>query len=75
MLQDLDCVFYSPISQHFRNSPKASKVQAMVDHVDDFDYFIAVSELDALALESNLMVRDKAQVKSLNIRVWQVFQM
>lgn len=43
------------VSQYFRNSPKASKVQAMVDHVDDFDYFIAVSELDALALESNLI--------------------
>lgn len=43
------------VSQYFRNSPKPSKVQAMVDHVDDFDYFIAVSELDALALESNLI--------------------
>ncbi|MDE6583524.1 MAG: excinuclease ABC subunit UvrC, partial [Clostridia bacterium] len=43
------------VSQYFRSSPKPSKVQAMVDHVDDFDYFIAVSELDALALESNLI--------------------
>lgn len=43
------------VSQYFRNSPKPSKVQAMVDHVDDFDYFIAVSELDALGLESNLI--------------------
>lgn len=43
------------VSQYFRNSPKPSKVQAMVDHVEDFDYFIASSELDALALESNLI--------------------
>ncbi len=43
------------VSQYFRNSPKPSKVQAMVDNVDDFDYFIATSELDALGLESNLI--------------------
>lgn len=43
------------VSQYFRSSQKPSKVQAMVDHVDDFDYFIAVSELDALGLESNLI--------------------
>ncbi len=43
------------VSQYFRNSPKPSKVQAMVDNVHTFDYFIATSELDALALESNLI--------------------
>lgn len=43
------------VSQYFRSSPKPSKVQAMVDNVDDFDYFITVSELDALGLESNLI--------------------
>lgn len=43
------------VSQYFRSSPKPSKVEAMVRSVDDFDYFIAVSELDALALESNLI--------------------
>ena len=43
------------VSQYFRNSPKPSKVQAMANNVDDFDYFIAVSELDALGLESNLI--------------------
>lgn len=43
------------VSQYFRSSPKPSKVQAMVDHVDDFEYFIAMSELDALGLESNLI--------------------
>ena len=43
------------VSQYFRNSPKPSKVQAMVDNIDSFDYFIAMSEMDALALESNLI--------------------
>lgn len=43
------------VSQYFRNSPKPSKVQAMVDNVEIFDYFITMSEMDALALESNLI--------------------
>ena len=43
------------VSQYFRSSPKPSKVQAMVDNISDFDYFITVSERDALALENNLI--------------------
>ena len=43
------------VSQYFQSSPKPSKVQAMVDSIDDFEYFITVSEMDALALESNLI--------------------
>lgn len=43
------------VSQYFRNTQKPAKVQAMVDNIDDFDYFIAMSELDALGLESNLI--------------------
>lgn len=43
------------MSQYFRNSPKPAKVKAMVDNVDIFDYFITMSEMDALALESNLI--------------------
>ena len=43
------------VSPYFRNSPKPSKVQAMVENVADFDYFITMSEMDALALESNLI--------------------
>ncbi len=43
------------VSQYFRNSPKPSKVQAMVENVANFDYFITMSEMDALALESNLI--------------------
>lgn len=43
------------VSQYFRNSEKPTKVQAMVDNVDSFDYFITISEMDALALENNLI--------------------
>lgn len=43
------------VSQYFRSSPKPSKVQAMVENIDDFEYFITVSERDALALENNLI--------------------
>lgn len=43
------------VSQYFRASQKPPKVQAMVDNVDDFDYFITMSEMDAFALENNLI--------------------
>ena len=43
------------VSQYFRDSVKPSKVQAMVNSVDIFEYFITISELDALALENNLI--------------------
>ena len=43
------------VSQYFHSSPKPSKVQAMVDNIHSFDYFITLSEMDALALESNLI--------------------
>lgn len=48
-------VLKNRVSQYFQNSPKPSKVQAMVDCIDDFEYFITISEMDALALESNLI--------------------
>lgn len=38
------------VSQYFRATQKPVKVQAMVDSIDDFEYFIASSEMDALAL-------------------------
>ncbi len=43
------------VSQYFHSSAKPSKVEAMVSNIDDFDYFVSLSELDALALESNLI--------------------
>lgn len=48
-------VLKNRVSQYFHSSPKPSKVQAMVDSIDDFEYFITISEMDALALESNLI--------------------
>ncbi|MDD4815574.1 MAG: excinuclease ABC subunit UvrC [Clostridia bacterium] len=49
------------VSQYFNNKPEKNangytfKVKAMVDKIFDFEYFITLSELDALALESNLI--------------------
>ena len=43
------------VSQYFNNSNKLPKVKAMVDHIDDFEYFITLSEQDAFALENNLI--------------------
>ncbi len=43
------------VSQYFHNSLKQSKVQAMVDHIADFEYYITLSEQDAFALENNLI--------------------
>ena len=43
------------VSQYFHNSQKLPKVQAMVDHIADFEYFITLSEQDAFALENNLI--------------------
>ncbi|MBQ7885226.1 MAG: excinuclease ABC subunit UvrC [Clostridia bacterium] len=43
------------VSQYFHNSSKLPKVQAMVEHIADFEYFITLSEQDAFALENNLI--------------------
>ncbi len=43
------------VSQYFHNTQKQPKVQAMVDHIADFEYFITLSEQDAFALENNLI--------------------
>ena len=43
------------VSQYFNNSEKLPKVQAMVEHIADFEYFITLSEQDAFALENNLI--------------------
>lgn len=47
------------VSQYFNNSPKPTKVVAMVEHVEDFEYFITLSERDAFALENNLIKKYK----------------
>lgn len=43
------------VSQYFHNSQKLLKVQAMVEHIADFEYYITLSEQDAFALENNLI--------------------
>ena len=43
------------VSQYFHGGKKQAKVQAMVDHIADFEYFITLSEQDAFALENNLI--------------------
>jgi len=43
------------VSQYFHKSQKMPKVQAMVEHIEDFEYFITLSERDAFALENNLI--------------------
>lgn len=43
------------VSQYFNSSEKQPKVQSMVEHIYDFDYYITLSEQDAFALENNLI--------------------
>ena len=43
------------VSQYFMKTQKQFKVQAMVEKIADFDYFLTPTEIDALALESNLI--------------------
>ena len=43
------------VSSYFNNSSKNSKVSAMVNHIDWFEYIITPNELDAFALENNLI--------------------
>ena len=43
------------VSQYFHKSQKLPKVQAMVEHIADFEYFLTPSEQDAFALENNLI--------------------
>ena len=43
------------VRQYFDGGQKHVKVQAMIDNIDDFDYIITTSELEALILECNLI--------------------
>ncbi len=43
------------VSQYFNHSKKLQKVENMVSNVYSLDYFVTLSESDALALESNLI--------------------
>ena len=47
------------VRSYFTAQPHYAKVQAMVDRVDDVDVILAATNLEALALESNLIKRHR----------------
>ena len=47
------------VRSYFTAQPHSAKVQAMVDRVDDVDVILAATNLEALALESNLIKRHR----------------
>ena len=50
------------VRQYFHNSPKPEKVTKMVENIADFNYIITDSEIDALALENNL-IKDRKSTR------------
>ncbi len=58
-------VLKNRVRQYFHSSPKPSKVQAMVDNIADFSYIVAPTEVDALALENNLIKKYKPKYNIL----------
>ncbi len=53
------------VRQYFHGSAKPSKVAAMVENIDDFYYIITNTEIDALALENNLIKKYKPKYNIL----------
>ncbi len=58
-------VLKNRVRQYFHSSPKPSKVQAMVENIADFSYIVAPTEVDALALENNLIKKYKPKYNIL----------
>ncbi len=58
-------VLKNRVRQYFHSSEKPSKVRAMVDSIADFYYIVAPSEVDALALENNLIKKYKPKYNIL----------
>lgn len=58
-------VLKNRVRQYFHSSAKPEKVAAMVEHIDDFYYVITQSEIDALALENNLIKKYKPKYNIL----------
>ena len=48
-------VLKNRVRQYFHASQKSEKVSAMVENIEDFYYIITKTEIDALALENNLI--------------------
>ncbi len=53
------------VRQYFHASAKPEKVLAMVENIDDFYYIITKTEIDALALENNLIKKYKPKYNIL----------
>lgn len=58
-------VLKNRVRQYFHNTPKPEKVMQMVANVADFNYIITGSEIDALALENNLIKKYKPKYNIL----------
>lgn len=58
-------VLKNRVRQYFHNSPKSEKVMKMVENIADFNYIITSSEIDALALENNLIKKYKPKYNIL----------
>ncbi len=58
-------VLKNRVRQYFHNSPKPEKVMKMVENIADFNYIITNSEIDALALENNLIKKYKPKYNIL----------
>ena len=53
------------VRQYFHSSAKSEKVATMVEHIADFYYIITQTEIDALALENNLIKKYKPKYNIL----------
>ena len=58
-------VLKNRVRQYFHTSVKSEKVTAMVEHIADFSYIITKTEIDALALENNLIKKYKPKYNIL----------
>ena len=58
-------VLKNRVRQYFHASAKAEKVAAMVENIADFYYIITQTEIDALALENNLIKKYKPKYNIL----------
>ena len=58
-------VLKNRVRQYFQNNVKSEKVAAMVARIADFSYIITATEIDALALENNLIKKYKPKYNIL----------
>lgn len=58
-------VLKNRVRQYFHQSPKPDKVMKMVQNIADFNYIITNTEIDALALENNLIKKYKPKYNIL----------